>query len=335
MVRENRVTIADIARKANVSKSTVSRVLNDAPAVNNQKRAAILAAIDELNYQPDLFARGLVSGQSQTIGVLTQNFGSPVYDAILRAILQGLDSAGYSSIFTDGRWQTDLENKRIQMLLNRRVDGLILLGGVSPRDELLALAQQTPLIIVARELAELRAQCVYIDNYAAAYQATQYLIKAGHQRIAHITGALSQKDAVERRDGYWQAMLDAGLAVEPTLIVEGNFRRQAGVVAVEMLLARQQTFSAIFAANDQMAFGARLALYRRGIRVPDDVSLIGFDDQPDAAYMIPPLTTMKQPTSEMGEAAAQAILQLLKGNTPVIPRFTAPMVLRESVANPR
>lgn len=335
MARETRVTIADIARKANVSKSTVSRVLNDAPAVNDQKRAAILAAIDELNYQPDLFARGLVSGQSQTIGVLTQNFGSPIYDAILRAILQDLDSAGYSSIFTDGRWQADLEHKRIQMLLNRRVDGLILLGGVSPRAELQALAKQIPLIIVARNLAELRAQCVYIDNYQAAYQATQHLIKAGHQRIAHITGALSQQDAVERRDGYWQAMLDAGLAVEPTLIVEGNFRRQAGVVAVEMLLARQQTFSAIFAANDQMAFGARLALYRRGIRVPDDVSLFGFDDQPDAAYMIPPLTTMKQPTAEMGEAAAQAILELLKGNTPAIPRFTAQMVLRESIANPR
>ncbi len=135
---------------------------------------------------------------------------------------------------------------------------------------------------------------------------------------------------MERQDGYAKALRDAGLQPDGNLVVEGDFSEQSGLLAVEMLFNRGRTFSAIFAANDQMAFGARLALFRRGVRVPDDVSLIGFDDQPASAYMTPPLTTVRQPAVEIGERAAQAILALLQGETVELSRFPARLVVRES-----
>ena len=334
-VRENRVTIEDIARHANVSKSTVSRVLNNENAVTETKRRLIQAAIADLNYQPDLFARGLVNGQSMAIGVVTQDISSPFYDTILRGILQGLNGSGYAPIFADGKWQADHENRAIQSLLERRVEGLIILGGQCSAQQLDQLAAQTGLILVGGGLPGLTAQSIQLDDFQGAYLATRYLIEAGHRQIAHITGLLSHQDAVQRRAGYLQAFADSGLAPDPGLIVEGNYLEQAGVMAIEMLLLRGRTFSAVFAANDQMALGARLALYRRGLRVPDDVSLIGFDDQPAAAYLTPPLTTVRQPAVEIGEAAAKAMLQLIKGQPVTIPKITAELVIRESVARSR
>jgi LacI family transcriptional regulator len=138
-------------------------------------------------------------------------------------------------------------------------------------------------------------------------------------------------DILDRYNGYKRALTDAGIEPDPRLVVEGNLQQQSGVLAVEMLLGRGRAFSAIFAANDQMAFGARLALYRHGIRVPDDVSLVGFDDEASAAYMIPPLTTVRQPAVEMGQAAAKAILDLLTGNSPTVELFDAELIIRESV----
>jgi LacI family transcriptional regulator len=330
-VQEKKKTIQDIAVQANVSKSTVSRVLTGSARVAEDKRKAVLTAMADLDYQPNIFARGLAGGQSLTIGVVTQNFGSPFYDAILRGILQGLNGSSYSPIFVDGRWRSDAAQEAIETLLGRRVDGLIVVGGLIPQETLSQVSKQLPFIVVGRRIAGLESHCMCVDNYQAAYDATRYLIEAGHRYIAHVAGVQTHGDAVERRNGYVQALQDAGIAVNPKLIVEGDFRSHAGVMAVEMLLSRGQTFSAIFAANDQMAMGARLALFHRSLRVPEDVSIVGFDDQPGSAYMIPPLTTVKQPAVEMGEAAAQAMLHLLRKETFLIPTFPAKLIVRESV----
>ena len=331
-MQQKNATIEDIARSANVSKSTVSRVLTGNSRVAEEKRKAIEQAMADLDYQPNIFAQGLAGGQSLTIGVLTQNFGSPFYDAILRGVIQGFIDSEYSAIFADGRWNSESERDALRTLIGRRVDGLIAVGGLSTADVLSSLADKRPLVVVGRTMPELAGCCVAVDNLAAAYAATQHLIDAGHRDIVHIAGDLAHQDAMERREGYVQAMQNAGIGVNPGLIVEGNFRRQSGLIGVEMLLTRGQPFSAIFAGNDQMAFGARLALYRRGIRVPDDVSLIGFDDQSDSAYMIPPLTTVSQPAVEMGEAAAQAVLDMLKGKSVELSLFPTNFIIRESVA---
>lgn len=328
-----RITIHDIAERANVSKSTVSRVLNGTAAVNEEKRTAVLAAISELNYQPNMFARGLAGGQSMTIGVVTQNVGSAFYDAILQGVVRGLRGSGYSPIFADGLWQPDVEKAAMQTLLDRMVDGLIMVGGYSPYETFHTFREKCPVVVVARHLPPMVQDCLYVENFPAAYALTQHLIRLGHRNIAHISGIPEQEDSIQRLAGYKQALEDANITPNPDLIVEGDFRPQAGVMGVELLLTRGQTFSAIFAANDQMAQGARLNLFRRGLRVPDDVSLVGFDDERASAYMTPPLTTVRQPGAKMGEDAAKLILSRLKGNTTShIEPFPAKLVLRESVA---
>ena len=336
---KNKVTILDIAEKARVSPSTVSRVLRNSAGVAENKRDAVMQAVAELDYRPNIFAQSLASGQSMTVGVLTQNFGSPFYDGILQGILLGMEESDYWPLFADGRWQPAIEQQALDLLLDRRVDGIIIIGGQIPEEKLQKVAAKTPLIVVARGLKTMPQHCLYLDNFRAAYQATKYLLDMGHRDIAHITAPVVYQETVndiqKRYEGYQQALRDVGLEPDPRLVVEGNLQQQSGVLAVEMLLSRGRPFSAIFSANDQMAFGARLALYRRGIRVPEDVSLMGFDDESSAAYMVPPLTTARQPSVQMGQVAAQAILNMINGSSPDLPTFEAELIIRESVSRHR
>jgi LacI family transcriptional regulator len=325
------ITIQDIAERANVSISTVSRVINSTAPVAPETREKVLGVIAELNYQPNLFAQGLAGGHSRTIGVLTQLIGSPFYDVILRGILKGIDGSGYSPLFADGGWDAEKDLIALNMFIQRQVDGLILLNGHAPEELLIEIASQIPMIIVGRDIPNLKEQCLPFDDFNAAQTATQYLIQSGHQRIAHITGLKNHQDATERQDGYLMALRDAGIEPNPDLIIEGDFTEPSGVMAVEMLLMRGHIFSAIFAANDQMAYGARLALYRRGLRVPEDVSIIGFDDQAPSAYMIPPLTSIRRPPLEIGEATGQALVNLIQGQSITLPKFQSALIIRESV----
>lgn len=331
-----KVTIMDIAAKANVSASTVSRVLRGSAKVAAAKHQAVMHAVEELQYRPNIFAKSLASGQSMTIGVITQNFGSPFYDGILHGILLGLEKTEYWPLFADGRWQPDVELRALHQLLDRRVDGLIVIGGQLSEEKLQAVARNTPLIVAARNTPSLPDNCLYVKNFEGGYKATRYLIDMGHRDIVHITASninpVAIDDVDQRHKGYQQAMLDIGWELDPRLVVEGNLRQQSGVLAVEMLLTRGRSFSAIFAANDQMAFGARMGLYRRGIRVPADVSLVGFDDEPFAPYMVPPLTTVRQPDVEIGQTAATAILDMLQQKKLNLPIFETELIVRESVA---
>lgn len=334
-----RVTITDIADRANVSASTVSRVLRNSAGVAEAKRSAVMQAVRELNYRPNIFAQSLASGHSMTVGVLTQNFGSPFYDGILQGVLQGIENTGYWPLFADGQWQLEVEQQVLEMLIDRRVDGLIIVGGRLPEEELREIAGEMPLIVVARQLNTLPNHCLFVDNFQAGSEMTEYLLEMGHRHIAHITAPVVYMESVNdismRYEGYKQALHNAGIKPDPRLLVEGTLQQQSGVLAVEMLLSRGRPFSAIFAANDQMAFGARLALYRRSIRVPEDVSIVGFDDEASAAYMVPPLTTMRQPAVEMGQATARALLAMIDGRTPSLPRFEAELMVRESVTRHR
>lgn len=329
---DKNITIEHIAERANVSISTVSRVINNTAPVAEKTRERVLAVINELSYEPNLFAQRLAGGQSRTIGVLTQLIGSPFYDLILRGIFRGIDGTGYSPIFADGRWDANKDLIALNNFRQHQVDGLILLNGHSPEDVIMEIAREIPMIMIGRNIKGLENQCLPFDDYAAAQNATQYLIEAGHRRIAHITGLLNHEDAIERRDGYLKALSVAGIEPDPELIIEGDFTEPSGTMAAEMLLMRGHIFSAIFAANDQMAFGARLALYRRGLRVPQDVSLVGFDDQAPSAYMIPPLTSIRRPPLEIGETAGKAIIDMIQGKPVTLPKFQSTLVIRESVS---
>lgn len=329
------VTIQDIANYANVSKSTVSRVLNNTSAVNEDKRKAVLEATQKLGFKPNVFARSLASGKSMTIGVLTQVLGSPFYDAISQGVIAGLADTGYSPIFVDGQWQVEKEIDSLRALMSRRVDGLVLIGGNIPPEQLTELCGSLPTVVVARELPAEHHKCVYMDNVEGGYRATKHLIEQGHRDIAIVTGISGHPDAYERHEGYKKALVEAGIEPDPELVAEGDFLSESGLAAVESLLAKKKKFTAIFAGNDMMAFGARLALHRRNLRVPEDVSIIGFDDQAEAAFMTPPLTTILQPGRQMGAHASEAVLALIAGKAFKSVRLQGELQVRESVVPPQ
>lgn len=330
LASQKNVTINDIARQANVSKSTVSRVLNDSTPVNKDKREAVLEAMKEMNFEPNIFARSLAGGQTKTIGVLTQNIGSPFYDAISQGILSQLTGTSYSPIFADGQWKPEIGQAAVETLIGRKVDGLILVGGRLSMEELEGLKQRLPCIAVGREIKEWGAQCVFVDNELAAYMATNYLIELGHRNIAHIMGIKDHPDSIRRLEGYKRALSEANIEFDKDLICEGQFDGESGVKAIETLLAKSKQFTAVFAANDETAYGARLALYRQKIRVPEDVSIVGFDDQRESCFVTPPLSSVHQPASEMGAAAADALVKLINKQSYELPEFPPELIIRES-----
>jgi LacI family transcriptional regulator len=283
-------------------------------------------------------ARGLVRGRSMLVGVLVQDLGSPFFAQMVLGVEQGLDPAGYRPMLTTTHWRAknqEQETRSLQLLLERRVDGLIVLAGRVPDQELRAIATQVPLVIAARRVEGLESQCLCIDNQDGAYRATRYLLGLGHTRIAHIAGPADHPDAIDRLAGYQRALVEAGLPIDRRLIVEGQFTEDAGLTGVEELLARGERFTAVFAANDQTAYGAMLALFNHGYRIPTDISLVGFDDQPLSSYTLPPLTTMRQPMMEMGHAAAQALLGLLDDEEPRLPAFPTDLIIRKSAMRVR
>lgn len=332
------ITIEDIARQAGVSISTVSRVLNGSKRVAEDKRALVLAAVEQHQYRPNAVARGLVRGRSMTVGVLMQDITSPFFARMVSGIEQGLDHAAYTPMFASTHWRADSQGEEVrslQLLLERRVDGVIVLASSIPDDELRAIAEQAPLVIVARRVQGLESQCVYVDNHGGAYRAMRYLLGLGHTRIAHITGTPSHPDAIDRLAGYRDALTDAGIPVDERLIVTGAFIEESGLAAVEELLGRGERFTAIFAANDQIAYGAMLGLFNHGYRIPGDMSLVGFDDQFLSAYTLPPLTTVRQSSLEMGRAAAEGLLSLLSNEEPMLPQFSTDLIIRKSAAHVR
>jgi len=326
------VTIQDIANYANVSKSTVSRVLNNTSSVHEDKRQAVLEATEKLGFKPNIFARSLASGRSMTIGVLTQIIGSPFYDAIAQGVVAGVEGTGYSPIFVDGRWQLNNEIEAIRALQGRRVDGLVLVGGNIPGDELAELCDKLPTVVVARELPPEQFHCIFMDNVEGGYRATKHLIEHGHQAIATILGIAEHPDSLDRHEGYKKALKEANIAYNPELVLFGDFSAESGVAAINTLIDKKADFTAVFAENDMMAIGARLALHRHGRSVPDDVSIVGFDDQNEAEFLTPPLTTVRQPGSEMGALAGKAILSLINGKPFESQRLQGELQARESVA---
>ena len=325
------ITIRDVAAAAGVSPSTVSRVLTDSVHVAEEKRASVLAAIERLHFRPNLTARGLVRGRSWEIGVLAQGISSPFYSLVLAGIADGLQDSGYQPIFAEG-YSAELAIRALSSFVDRRADALIVVGGQTPDELLLDVAEQLPVVAVGRSMSGRERQCLQVSHLEGAHAATRHLIDLGHERIAHITGLLSHPDSAERVAGYTRALREAGLLADPRLIVSGDWQEPSGLAGVETLFAREAAFSAIFAGNDQMAYGAMLALHQRGLQVPRDVSLVGFDDQSGASFTNPPLTTVHQPMQEMGRAAAQGVLRMLRGEPLELPVFATRLVVRASTA---
>jgi LacI family transcriptional regulator len=329
-VQRGRPTLGMVAQQAGVSPSTVSRILNGTAKVSAEKRALVENMIQALGFKPDPVARSLAGGRTMSVGVLTQFIDSPYYGEALRGIEDELHRVHYSPLFVSGHWNEHEETTRLTLLQERKVDGLIVLTGRLSDATLLGVAEKLPVVVTGRRLSAPNIFSIDYDNQEGARLAVHHLQAMGHRQIAFISGPLDHPDAEERLRGFEQAMRTSAPGYQPEMVVQGDFQESGGFRAMNTLLQSRLPFSAVVAANDQMAYGARLALHRAGLRVPEDISLVGFDDLPHSAFTLPPLTSVRQSVYEVGQTAARALLDMLAKRTPPSTVIPAELVVRES-----
>jgi LacI family transcriptional regulator len=323
------LTIRDVARHAGVSVSTVSRVING-KKVRPELEEAVQRVLADLSFRPSALARSMVNGTTQTVGVLVEDISSAYFAELIKGIESVLERTGHHPLFKSSHWNVELEEEALRVFLDHNVDAIIVVGGLLPEARLAALVGRLPLVVVGRSGLSLDVPVLKLDQRGGAALATRHLIELGHRQIVHLCGRLSQEDALGRLQGYRDAMAEHGLEVRPEWVLEGDFLEGSAYRAMLGLVERKSPFTAVFAANDQMAFGANLALHRKGLRVPDDVSLIGFDDLPVSAYMVPPLTTVRQPAQQLGEHAARTAHDLMNARALAEVQLDLRLVLRES-----
>lgn len=323
-------TLRMVADASGVSTTTASRVINNSPLVSAAKREAVLAAAARLGFVPNTIAKALADGHSRMVGLIAQHFESPFYALTLRGIEETLTRAGYGLVVASGHWDRREEAQCVQALRSRRVDGLIVLTGLLEDGFLAELARELPIVVTGRQLQAPGLYALRSNDFEGARAATRHLLQRGHRRIAHIGGDGSHPDAHERERGYRAALQEAGLEADPALILRGDYMEDSGARAVQELLRSGAAFTALFAANDQMASGAVQALCRHGLRVPDDVSVVGFDDEACAAHACPPRTTVNPSITELGRRAAAAMLDLLAQRRPNVVAPEPELVVRQS-----
>jgi DNA-binding LacI/PurR family transcriptional regulator len=308
------VSIKDIARKADVSHSTVSRALSDSPLVSAATKARIQRLAREMGYSPDAQARSLVMGRTQTIGVVVTTLTDPFIAEIVQAVeITALDH-GYSVLLASSNSESEREIAAVEMLRSKRVDGVIVTSsrvGALYQEHLERLGVPVVLINSHREQMGPYTFSVTVDNRHGAYLATQHLIRLGHRRIGYVTGPADRSDDLERLAGYCEALAEAEIAFSPALVVPGTGRVDGGERALPEFMALNESPTSVFCYNDMTAIGLLRAAREAGLSVPGDIAVVGFDDVPLASYVQPPLTTIAQPMSQMGEQAVKMVLALM------------------------
>jgi LacI family transcriptional regulator len=323
-------TLRMVAREAGVSASTVSRIINGTVNVSEGLKRAVEAAIVKFDFRPNAAARGLALGKTSTIGVVAQAIDSPFYGEGLRGIEAGLRQRGYAPLIMSGNWRIEDEDRCVQELIARGVDGVIVFAGRLSDAKLKSYAKSVPIVITGRNVRTSRLFSLQVDDAQGSMLAIRHLVTLGHRQIAFINGSENHPDAIERLRGYKQALIDSGIEFDPKLVVVGDWHEEGGVRATLQLLDAKSKFTALFCVNDQTAYGACLGLYRRGLSVPHDVSVVGFDDLPSSTYRLPPLTSVRQSIGELGERSAQAVLDLIAGRRPRMVAPAVELVVRES-----
>lgn len=328
-------TITDVSKKAGVSRSTVSRLIAGNGYVSDEARKAVEAAIQELGYRPNTMARGLRSNRSDIIGGVVVNVSSPFYAQMIGGMQETARSAGKSIIVASGYADRDEEAHAIIELLDRACDGLILYLENALRDDVLDIVarSKTPVVTVGgNECPPARAR-VTIDNVSGARAGMRLLLAEGHRHIAYLSGGTIYRDTYERLSGIDAALAEAGLTRDDIYVEHGSFSETFGQAATARLLIERPETTAIFAGDDDVAAGALLALKAAGKRVPEDISLLGFDDNFHARHLTPGLTTIRQPVDEAGRVATRLLLSILDGEPPAAPVITIPteLILRQSV----
>jgi len=329
------VSIKDIAKVANVSYSTVSRALNNSPRVKRETREQIRRLAAEMGYYPSAVARSLVTRRTRTIGVVVTTITDLFFAEVIHAIEETALRHNYSVILTNSGGEPERELAAIRALRERRVDGIILVSGCSSKETLRAeKGMDLPIVTVNKFHKEYLGYSVEVDNFGGGWEATQHLLGLGHRRVAHVAGLSGEWDSLRRQNGYEQALCAYGLSVDPNLIVQGGNRPEGGIAAMQRLLTLSPPPTAIFCYNDALALGVMRAARAAGLRIPQDLSIVGFDDIDLAPYFEPPLTTVAQPKREMGEKAVRMILGLLAGESVQDCVLPSRLIIRNSTMPP-
>lgn len=334
------VTINDVAAAAGVSIATVSRVINGNYPVSAEVRKRVLKAMEELQYRPNVMARGLRRQKTESVGVLIPRLNDSYLSALAYTIEKSLFDNGYRALLCSTEESLERETAYINSLLQQRVDGVIMFPRDHSRDNVERLLQeQVPVVLVERELANLAVHQVTVKNYDGAYAGMRHLIDLGHREIGVLMAYFDPFPIHHRLRGALDALRDAGLPQREAYIksvLSTDARFELGYQQVLELLKLDTLPTAIFAMTDELAIGALHALSKHNVRVPEDVSIIGFDDIPMASFILPALTTIQQPAMQIGETAGRILLKALEDDSGDVQRVALPtrLIVRDSTAPP-
>jgi DNA-binding LacI/PurR family transcriptional regulator len=334
------VSIKDIARAANVSHPTVSRALSYSPLVKGETAERIRQIATSLGYRPSAIARSLASKKTKTIGVVVTSIADPFIADVVSGIEETANDHGYSVFLANSNANPDREVKVVHSFHERRVDGILVTASrVGALYVPLLSGLKVPIVLINNQHADEPDEFIYsvmIDNHKASTEVMNYLLGLGHRRIAYIGDQAGFQSDTERFAGYRQALGFAGYPFLPELVVHGDGKPEGGRQAMEKLLTLPMPPTAVFCYNDMSALGALRALYSHGIKVPDDISIVGFDDLSIASYTSPLLTTIGQPKQQMGRMAMETMLNLISGvDTKANIKVEGKLIIRESTAPPK
>lgn len=331
------VTMLDVANKAGVSKATVSRVLAGNSYVSKTTQDKVFKAVEETGYRPNLLARNLATNKSNNIGLVVTNtlYNGPYFSELLFQAATVTEQHGRQLLLADGKHNAREERQAIEFLLDLRCDAVIIYPRFLTTRELDEIIGQTskPIIVVNRRLEKYPERCVFASHEQNTFDAVNYLVSAGHRDIAFIAGAADSPTGISRLEGYRRALQSHHIAWDERRIAHGAWTPQTGYEAGLQLLSREVTFTALVASNDDMAIGAARAFYAAGKRIPEDISLLSFDDIPMASFFVPPLTTVHVPVGEMIKHSFRMLVELLEERpAAAMPPFSGRLVVRDSVA---
>jgi DNA-binding LacI/PurR family transcriptional regulator len=326
------VTMEDVAREAGVSRALVSLVMRESPKVSEKRRIRVLAAAERLRYRPNAMARRLASRRTSTIGVLLNDLRNPFFPEIMDGIVEAADELDYQLLIGTGRRQAAGERRAIEALLEHRADGIVLVSPRLPGAEIQSIGRATPTVVVGRPLRAGYMESITNDDLAGAKLAVRHLAELGHKRIAHIDGGRGA-GAAPRRTGYLREMAARRLVPH---VVPGEFTEVAGVRAADRLLESGELPTAVFAANDLVAAGTLDRLEDAGLRIPEDISIIGYDNTFLAALHHMSLTTIDQPRPEIGRLALSTLVERIEGarSTAVHLRLEPSLIVRATTGPP-
>ncbi|HEU5099312.1 MAG TPA: LacI family DNA-binding transcriptional regulator [Roseiflexaceae bacterium] len=316
------VTIIDVAREAGVSYATVSRVINNKGYINPETRERVMRAVTKLGYVVNQQARSLAGGRSQVVGLLVPALDSAYIGEIIRGIDEQLARESYDLMLYTAHKRQTRESTYVGTLTQGLADGLLLVLPRSPSAYIETLRRRSfPYVLIDHQGIDDTGPSVGATNRRGGYEATRYLIELGHRRIGFITGEIDLRCSTDRLHGYRTALAEYGLPDDPALIREGNFQQPSGYAGARDLLALPQPPTAIFASNDVSAFGVMEASRDRGLRIPEDISIVGFDDIPQASHVNPTLTTVRQPLEQMGRLATRMLLEHIRDRARPVERI--------------